>query len=205
MLINGAIPSEAVVRSIFLYVCQDDDALLPSLTVRETLRFAAGLRLPTWMSKEEKRQRAQSALLKMGLRDCAYNLIGGELVKGINGGEKRRITIGVQSFIHQSRSDLFKYFGNVLLLARGGAPDYAVLFAPLKNDYYAVQTRSGFVQEFAAMYFFGMLQNVAVYPADKSTFYREHDDGAYSVEAFFCQHTVDEVPFEIVTASSSPY
>ena len=97
MLINGAIPSEAVVRSIFLYVCQDDDALLPSLTVRETLRFAAGLRLPTWMSKEEKRQRAQSALLKMGLRDCAYNLIGGELVKGINGGEKRRITIGVQS------------------------------------------------------------------------------------------------------------
>lgn len=27
--------------------------------------------------------------------------------------------------IHQSRSDLFKHFGNVLLLARGGAPDYA--------------------------------------------------------------------------------
>ena len=39
-----------------------------------------------------------------------------------------------------------------------------VFFAPLKNDYYAVQTRSGYVQEFAAMYFVGMLQNVAVYP-----------------------------------------
>ena len=165
MLINGAIPSEAVVRSIFSYVCQDDDALLPSLTVRETFRFAAGLRLPTWMSKKEKEQRAESVLLKMGLRDCADNLIGGELVKGISGGEKRRVTIGVQILsdprvllldeptsgldaftassiidvlkgladegrtliltIHQSRSDLFKHFGNVLLLARGGAPVYA--------------------------------------------------------------------------------
>ena len=164
MLINGAIPSDAVVRSIFSYVCQDDDALLPSLTVRETLRFAAGLRLPTWMPKEEKHQRAESVLLKMGLRDCADNLIGGELVKGVSGGEKRRVTIGVQILsdprvllldeptsgldaftassiidvlkgladegrtliltIHQSRSDLFKHFGNVLLLARGGAPIY---------------------------------------------------------------------------------
>ena len=96
MLFDGAIPSEDVVRSVTSYVCQDDDALLPTLTVRETLRFAAGLRLPTWMSKEEKRLRAESVLLKMGLRDCADNLIGGEMVKGISGGEKRRVSIAIQ-------------------------------------------------------------------------------------------------------------
>jgi ABC-type multidrug transport system ATPase subunit len=165
MTFNGAVPSDSVVRSVCSYVCQDDDALLPSLTVRETLRFSAGLRLPSHMSKEEKIRRADDVLLKMGLKDCADNLIGSELVKGISGGEKRRVTIAVQILtdprvllldeptsgldaftassimellqglaserrtliltIHQSRSELFRHFGSVLLLARGGSPVYA--------------------------------------------------------------------------------
>lgn len=162
---NEAEPADAVIRSVCSYVCQDDDALLPSLTVRETLRFAAGLRLPPHMSKQEKIDRAESVLLKMGLKDCADNLIGGVLVKGISGGEKRRVSIAVQVLteprillldeptsgldaftansimevlqglanegrtliltIHQARSELFKEFGNVLLLARGGSQVYS--------------------------------------------------------------------------------
>ncbi|KAI9850392.1 MAG: hypothetical protein M1838_005725 [Thelocarpon superellum] len=165
LLFNGAIPSAAVFRSLCSFVEQTDDALLPSLTVRETLRFAAGLRLPQWMSREEKEKRAGQVLLKLGLKDCADNLIGNDLIKGISGGEKRRVTIAVQILtdprvllldeptsgldaftassiidvlqgladegrtiimtIHQSRSDLFKRFGNVLLLARGGSPVYS--------------------------------------------------------------------------------
>jgi ABC-type multidrug transport system ATPase subunit len=165
MLYGGAVPSDDVVRSVSSYVCQDDDALLPTLTVRETLHFAAGLRLPTWMSKQEKIQRAESVLLKLGLRDCADNLIGNDLIKGISGGEKRRVTIAVQILteprillldeptsgldaftaasiieclrglaeegrtlvltIHQPSSNLFRSFGNILLLARGGFPVYA--------------------------------------------------------------------------------
>ncbi|KAI9752269.1 MAG: hypothetical protein M4579_005693 [Chaenotheca gracillima] len=360
LLYNGAIPSASVVRSVTCYVCQDDDALLPSLTVRETLRFAAGLRLPPHMSRREKNERAEQVLMKMGLKDCADNLIGSDLVKGISGGEKRRVTIAVQILtdprvllldeptsgldaftassivdvlrglaeegrtliltIHQSRSDLFKHFGNVLLLARGGYPVYsgkgdgmlphfaslgydcpqttnpadfaldlitvdlqhakreavsrekvrtiiegwqsdslvlaentkistpaelggmkrkmtpfhiaypllvhrgiinfrrqpelilgrimqvvgfgivlALFFAPLKNDYYSVQTRLGFVQEVTALYFVGMLQNIAVYPKEKDVFYREHDDRVYSVEAFFLQYTTNEIPFEVIS------
>ncbi|KAK1994894.1 ABC transporter [Colletotrichum falcatum] len=412
---NGALPSNSVVRSVCSYVCQDDDALLPSLTVRETLRFSAGLRLPSHMSKEEKTRRAEEVLLKMGLKDCADNLVGNELVKGISGGEKRRVTIAVQLLsdprvllldeptsgldaftansimevlqglanegrtliltIHQARSDLFRHFGNVLLLARGGFPAYvgpaeamlpyfqrqgfecpthsnpadfaldlitidlqheareadsrervrklvdvwrreaeaavdektdektgtgtgrlsgideedgttqqagpvpqprdaitrastdrptargprwsfkktslatpaelgalvrkrasfltafplllhrglinfrrqpplllarvmqvaglgivlALFFSPLKNDYYSVQTRMGFVQEVGAFYFVGMLQNVAVYPAERDVFYREDDDGVYSVEAFLAAYSVLELPFEIIS------
>lgn len=93
---NDAVPSDSVIRSVVSYVCQDDDALLPSLTVLETLRFAAGLRLPSWMSKEDKYRRAEEVLLKMGLKDCADNLVGSDLVKGISGGEKRRVSIAVQ-------------------------------------------------------------------------------------------------------------
>lgn len=164
MLYNGAVPSESVIRSVTSFVTQDDDALMPSLTVRESLRFAAGLRLPRWMSREEKNRRAEEILLKMGLKECADNLIGNELIKGISGGEKRRVTIAIQILtdpkvllldeptsgldaftamsiievlkglaaegrtlvmtIHQARSDLFQHFSGVLLLARGGYPVY---------------------------------------------------------------------------------
>ena len=96
MLFNGAQPTDKEVRSLCSYVTQDDSALLPYLTVRETLRFAAGLRLPTWMSKEEKAKRAEDVMVKMGLKDCADVLVGNELLKGISGGEKRRVSIAVQ-------------------------------------------------------------------------------------------------------------
>lgn len=361
MTFNGAVPSDSVVRSVCSYVCQDDDALLPSLTVRETLKFSARLRLPSHMTTAEKNQRAEDVLNKLGLKDCADNLIGSDMIKGVSGGEKRRVSIAVQILteprvllldeptsgldaftassimevlqglaqegrtliltIHQSRSDLFQLFGTVLLLARGGSPVFAgkgsqmithfdalgypcptttnpadfaldlitidlqraereeatrskvrhlvdswssgdflsaleptaistpaelgalirkpasfhsaypilvhrasinfrrqpplliarimqvvglsiiltLFFAPLKHDYYAVQTRLGFIQEFCAFYFVGMLQNVAVYPNEKDVFYRENDDGTYGVEAFLAQYITLEVPFEVFT------
>ena len=96
MLFNGVQPTDKEVRSLCSYVTQDDSALLPYLTVRETLRFAAGLRLPRWMGKAEKVKRAEDVMLKMGLKDCADVLVGNELLKGISGGEKRRVSIAVQ-------------------------------------------------------------------------------------------------------------
>ncbi|KAF2687979.1 ABC transporter-like protein [Lentithecium fluviatile CBS 122367] len=361
MTFNGLAPSEDVVHAICSFVTQDDDALLASLTVRETLRYAAGLRLPKWMSKHEKIQKAEEILLKMGLKDCADNLVGNDLIKGISGGEKRRVTIAVQILteprillldeplsgldaftalsimdvlrgladegrtlivtIHQPRSDLFAHFGNILLLARGGHPVYAgpacemlthfatqgyhclqhvnpadfaldlitvdlqhesreaasrakvrrlieswtpemfpaprtgsvttpaelgslarepasftssfsilvrrttknffrqpdmlvarimqvvglgivlaLFFAPLKNDYYYIQNRFGFLVELAPLYFVGMLQNVAVYPLERDVFYRDFSDRIYGVEAFFLTYTALETPFEIISS-----
>ena len=95
MLFNGVQPTDKEVQSLCSYVTQDDSALLPYLTVRETLRFAAGLRLPK-MGKEEKVKRAEDVMLKMGLKDCADVFVGNELLKGISGGEKRRVSIAIQ-------------------------------------------------------------------------------------------------------------
>jgi ABC-type multidrug transport system ATPase subunit len=140
-------------------------ALLPSLTVRETLHFAAVVRLPTHMSREQKLARAEAVLAQLGLRHCADTLIGTDFTKGISGGERRRVSIGIQILtdpkilvldepssgldattahgmmellqtlaaegrtvictVHQSRSDLFPLFGNLLLLARGGRMVYS--------------------------------------------------------------------------------
>lgn len=407
---NGAVPSKSVIRSLCSYVYQDDSSLLPSLTVRETLRFAAGLRLPSSLSTQEKYQHADAILIKMGLKECADNLIGSDLIKGISTGEKRRVSIGIQVLtnprillldeptsgldaftassilemlnglaregrtiivsIHQVRSNSFQYFGNVLLLARGGQPVYSGLasemldyldkhgyecpthtnpadfaldvitidlqqderevqsrlrvqklvdewraktaepdigapqeppgvveiakfkttntmdysdiekrlsdgsassseltssaatsqesfkqarisvpaqlganmrqrapfatalpllakrtiintfrqphlinarigqfvglailatlfFAPLQADYYSVQNRVGFLQQVAALYVIGMIQNTAIYPSERDLFYQEDDDGIYSSEAFLASYMLIEVPFEL--------
>lgn len=51
------------------------------------------------------------------------------------------------------------------------------LFFSLRHDYFSVQNRMGFLQEIGALYFVGMLQNVAVYPNERDVFYRDEDDG----------------------------
>lgn len=96
MLFNNSAPSDNVIRSLTSYVVQEDTTLLPSLTVRETLHFAALLRLPSHISKDRKTARAEHVLNQLGLRHCADTLIGSEFVTGISGGERRRVSIAVQ-------------------------------------------------------------------------------------------------------------
>lgn len=85
-----------MVRSLCSYVSQDDNNLLPSLTVKETLQFAAKLRLSKTMSLELINRTVDEIISKMGLRDCQNTPIGSDLKKGISGGEKRRVSISIQ-------------------------------------------------------------------------------------------------------------
>ncbi|KAI9099904.1 P-loop containing nucleoside triphosphate hydrolase protein [Phlyctochytrium arcticum] len=94
---NQNLKSAAQVASLCSLVVQSDNHLLPALTARETLRFAALLRLPTEMSRTQKLDRAESVMVELGLKDCADRLVGEEGVsKGLSGGEKRRLSIGIQ-------------------------------------------------------------------------------------------------------------
>lgn len=77
------------------YVMQQD-VLLPRLTVRETLRYSAGLRLPATSSVAERNQVVEEVILQLGLKECADTMIGDSQHKGCSGGEKRRVSIGVQ-------------------------------------------------------------------------------------------------------------
>ena len=58
--------------------------------------FSARLRLPRTLSDDDCRQLADKTLLELGLEDAADTLIGGGFQKGISGGEKRRVSIGVE-------------------------------------------------------------------------------------------------------------
>jgi ABC-type multidrug transport system ATPase subunit len=96
-LFNGIAQSDELTRVLVSYVVQGDQALMPSLTVRETLRFAAMMRLPRYMDKEAKLERAGYVIQQLGLEACADTVIGspGSNI-GISDGQRRRVSIGVQ-------------------------------------------------------------------------------------------------------------
>lgn len=77
------------------YVDQED-IHLADLTVREVLDFSAALRLPESMSKEQKRNRVDEILKQLGISHIADSKVGGLSRRGISGGEKRRLSIGVE-------------------------------------------------------------------------------------------------------------
>ena len=98
VLYNGHTDLETV-RSA--YVMQQD-ILLPTLTVRETLRYAAELRLPPPATAEERGQIVEDVVLELGLKDCADTRIGDNVHKGCSGGEKRRTSLAVQMLANPS-------------------------------------------------------------------------------------------------------
>jgi ABC-type multidrug transport system ATPase subunit len=87
--------SEDPTRIRSAYVIQQD-ILLPTLTVRETLTYAAQLRLPSSVSQAERKQLVEEVILELSLKEAADTRIGNHAHKGCSGGEKRRTSIGVQ-------------------------------------------------------------------------------------------------------------
>lgn len=82
-------------RKISGFVTQDD-ALFPLLTVQETLMFSARLRLCSRRHSEaEKGRRVGDLMVELGLQQVADSRIGNEKIRGISGGERRRVSIGV--------------------------------------------------------------------------------------------------------------
>ncbi|KAI1894430.1 hypothetical protein AGOR_G00115720 [Albula goreensis] len=95
VLINGQPSTPQLVRKSIAHVRQDD-RLLPHLTVRETLAFVARLRLPTHFSDAQRDQRVDDVIAELRLRQCAHTRVGNDYVRGVSGGERRRVSIAVQ-------------------------------------------------------------------------------------------------------------
>lgn len=73
-----------------------DDTLMTTLTVREAIYYSAQLQLPDSMSRSEKKERAEATIREMGLQDAMNTRIGGWSVKGLSGGQKRRVSICIE-------------------------------------------------------------------------------------------------------------
>ncbi|CAI0412514.1 unnamed protein product [Linum tenue] len=77
------------------YVTQED-VLMGTLTARETLTYSAKLRLPSSIPKEELSDIVEGTIVEMGLQDCADTIIGNWHLRGISGGEKKRLSIALE-------------------------------------------------------------------------------------------------------------
>ncbi|KAK8647530.1 hypothetical protein V6N13_121265 [Hibiscus sabdariffa] len=83
------------------FVAQDD-VLYPHLTVRETLVFCSLLRLPKTLSTKDKISVAESVLSELGLSKCENTIIGNSFIRGISGGERKRVSIAHEMLINPS-------------------------------------------------------------------------------------------------------
>ncbi|XP_057469407.1 ABC transporter G family member 25 isoform X1 [Actinidia eriantha] len=79
-----------------------DDVLYPHLTVRETLIFISLLRLPNTLSKNEKTSIADSVISELGLGKCGNTIIGNSFIRGVSGGERKRVSIAHEMLINPS-------------------------------------------------------------------------------------------------------
>lgn len=70
-----------------------DEVLLPNLTVRETLVFCSLLRLPRSLTAAEKIAAADAVITEMGLEKCRDTAVGNGFVRGVSGGERKRVSI----------------------------------------------------------------------------------------------------------------
>jgi ABC-type multidrug transport system ATPase subunit len=95
--INGEKVSDSDFKSMVGFVDQED-TMLPTLTVHETILTSALLRLPKDMSYFAKEQRVIDVEKQLGIHHIKDQIIGSEEGhgRGISGGEKRRVGIACE-------------------------------------------------------------------------------------------------------------
>ncbi|CAG8724101.1 14882_t:CDS:2, partial [Acaulospora morrowiae] len=93
--VNGRTVEDEVFKKVVGYVDQEDH-LLSTLTVYETILYSALLRLPREMSFEAKRFRVLETMSELGILGIKDSRIGDAGARSISGGEKRRVSIACE-------------------------------------------------------------------------------------------------------------
>eukprot|EP01127_Copromyxa_protea_P014946 TRINITY_DN4237_c0_g1_i3.p1 TRINITY_DN4237_c0_g1~~TRINITY_DN4237_c0_g1_i3.p1 ORF type:complete len:838 (-),score=147.93 TRINITY_DN4237_c0_g1_i3:23-2536(-) len=84
-----------IVRENIGYVMQTD-MFYKDLSVKDTLLYAALLRLPQELSIDEVLARVEIVMREVALEKIADTLVGDAFIQGISGGQKRRLSIAVE-------------------------------------------------------------------------------------------------------------
>lgn len=95
MTVNKETVNPVEFRRHVSYVLQED-ALFATSTTREALEFSAALRLPRHTTLEERERIVEQLLRSLGLKHVENTMCGSAMVRGLSGGEKKRVSIGVE-------------------------------------------------------------------------------------------------------------
>ncbi|KAK6249818.1 ABC transporter-like [Theobroma cacao] len=186
--IDGKPVTASYMKMISSYVLQDDQ-LFPMLTVHETFMFAAEVRLPPSISRAEKKKRVTELLDQLGLESAAHTYIGDEGRRGVSGGERRRVSIGIDIihkpsllFLDEPTSGLdstsaYSVVEKVKEIARGGS----IVLMTIHQPSYRIQLLLDRITVLARgrLVYMGSLASL---PAHLSGFGRPVPDGENSLE-----------------------
>lgn len=76
--------------------CPQEDTMMRELTVRENIRFSALTRLPSSWSHKRQIDFAEAVIDLLSLGAVADQRIGDEAVRGVSGGQRKRVNIGME-------------------------------------------------------------------------------------------------------------
>lgn len=93
--VGGKAVNPVAFRRNIAYVMQDD-SLMATATPTEALTFSARLRLGEEVTDAQIAERVAKLIDTLGLRECADVMVGGEMIKGISGGQRKRTSVGVE-------------------------------------------------------------------------------------------------------------
>eukprot|EP00197_Chlamydomonas_leiostraca_P006364 CAMPEP_0202866206 /NCGR_PEP_ID=MMETSP1391-20130828/7260_1 /ASSEMBLY_ACC=CAM_ASM_000867 /TAXON_ID=1034604 /ORGANISM="Chlamydomonas leiostraca, Strain SAG 11-49" /LENGTH=699 /DNA_ID=CAMNT_0049546135 /DNA_START=95 /DNA_END=2194 /DNA_ORIENTATION=- len=93
LTINGQPSTESNHRQGYV---QQEDVFYSQLTVMETMTMAAELRLPASMSKADKKAYVDRLIAVLGLTKAAHTIVGDAKVRGLSGGERKRLSLGCE-------------------------------------------------------------------------------------------------------------
>ncbi|KAF8930366.1 hypothetical protein BGZ58_008283 [Dissophora ornata] len=93
--VNGKEQTLSLWKKLIGFVPQED-VMLSELTVREILMHSARMRQPVHMSHNEKRLKVLEVIQFLGIGHIMDNPIGDVETRGISGGERKRVNIGME-------------------------------------------------------------------------------------------------------------
>uniref|UniRef100_H3GF97 ABC transporter domain-containing protein n=2 Tax=Phytophthora ramorum TaxID=164328 RepID=H3GF97_PHYRM len=100
ILLNGQ-PWTKATKRMASYVMQDD-LFYETLTVKEHLIFQARLRMGKTSTEQQYMHRVDEVMEELGLMKCRDTLIGGESLRGISGGERKRLSFATEILTNPS-------------------------------------------------------------------------------------------------------
>ena len=95
ILLNGKKEDLSKYRKLVGFVPQDD-VMIRQLTVNNILSHSANTRLPSTLSSVEKRRKVVQTIEFLGLGHVINTVIGDEQFRGISGGQRKRVNIGME-------------------------------------------------------------------------------------------------------------
>lgn len=95
IMLNGK-PDELSNYSKLIGYVPQEDIMLRDLTVLDILLHSASMRLPIDWSKESVKTKVFEIISFLGLSHVAQTIIGDEETRGISGGQRKRVNIGME-------------------------------------------------------------------------------------------------------------